>query len=81
MTKVLARLWSGWKRVARAIGRANTIVLLTVFYSLILSPFGAMMRLFGWNPLESGKAAKRRSTNWKPVSDGSPDLESLRRQS
>lgn len=81
MKKVLDRVWRGWKRIARTIGRANTIVLLTLFYFLVIAPLGALMRLFGWDPLLSRSKARASATNWQPVEHGSPDIDSLRRQS
>ncbi|MBD3403457.1 hypothetical protein GF420_11215 [candidate division GN15 bacterium] len=79
MKSVLRRLWAGWKRIALKIGRFNTMVLLGLFYFLILSPLGGLFRLFGWDPLHRRRG--NRSTSWQAVDNGSPDLESLRRQS
>ena len=81
MKKVLAGLWAGWKRIAHAIGRFQTRVIITIFYCLILSPLGSVMRLCGWDPLEVGRRHARRGTNWKPVTDSEPEVDSLRRQS
>ena len=49
-----------WWRVAQAIGWVNTRILLTVFFAVVLTPVGVVMRLFGRNPLR-GSAAQ---TNW-----------------
>ena len=81
MKKVLSRIWAAWKRGAHAVGRFQTRVIITLFYCLILSPMGVLMRLFGWDPLETRKSKAQRGSNWKPVGDGEPDIESLRRQS
>ena len=81
MKKVLSRLWAGWKRVAHTIGRFQTRVIITVFYGLVISPLGLVMRLCGWDPLEVGRKHTRRGTNWKPVADQEPEIDSLRRQS
>lgn len=81
MKKVLAGLWAGWKRIAHVIGRFQTRVIITIFYGLILSPLGFVMRACGWDPLEVGRRHARRGTNWKPVVDSEPEAESLRRQS
>ncbi|MCB2230273.1 hypothetical protein KQH82_06120 [bacterium] len=81
MKKVLRQIWNGWMRFARVVGRVNTAVLLTLFYFLILSPLGAVMRLFGWDPLRTGRKARKAESNWQTVRDGSPDLDSLERQS
>lgn len=63
------------------IGRFQTALLLTVFYFLVVAPMGAVLRLCGWDPLQSGLRHRRKGTNWKPVKDSRPDLASLRRQS
>ncbi len=81
MKKVLAKLWAGWKRIAHAIGRFQTRVIITIFYGLVVSPLGFVMRLCGWDPLEVGRRKADRGTNWKPVADTEPDIDSLRRQS
>jgi hypothetical protein len=41
------RLWERWKAIAHIIGTFQSRVLLTVFYFLILAPFGLGVRLFG----------------------------------
>lgn len=81
MKKVLSGIWAAWKRAAHVVGRFQTRVIITLFYCLILSPVGLLMRLCGWDPLESRKSKAARGTNWKAVKDGEPDHESLRRQS
>ena len=81
MKKFFAGLWAGWKRFAHVLGRFQTRVIITVFFGLIVSPIGLVMRLGGWDPLEVGRRKARRGSNWKPVADGEPDRESLRRQS
>jgi hypothetical protein len=47
-------------RVAQAIGWVNTRILLTVFFAVVLTPVGVVMRLFGRNPLR-GTGVR---TNW-----------------
>jgi hypothetical protein len=79
--KVLTNIWNGWKRLAHKIGRVQTIILLTIFYMVILAPIGLVMRLFGWDPLETRFRDPRHSSNWKPVKDSEPDLDSMRRMS
>jgi hypothetical protein len=46
MKSILRRLWEGWKRVGRAIGNFQARVLLTVFYAVLILPFGLAVRLF-----------------------------------
>jgi hypothetical protein len=78
---VLKNLWRGWARIARRIARWQTIALVTIFYFVVVVPVGAAMRLCGWDPLGGRLFSSKQSTNWKAVSDGHPELESLRRQS
>lgn len=81
MKKFFKNLWERWKIIAKAIGRFNALVILTIFYFVILSPLGALFRLFGWNPLRTGAKERNKATNWQQVSNPQPDLETLKRQS
>ncbi len=51
MSKFLERVWEGWKRVAHVIGDFQARVILTVFYAVLVLPFGLLVRLFA-DPLE-----------------------------
>ena len=53
-----------WWRVAQAVRWFNTRVLLTVFFAVVLTPLGVVMRLFGRNPLRGTGV----QTNWTPYS-------------
>ncbi len=81
MKKVLSKIWSGWKKIAFKIGRFNTIILTSLFYLLLLAPMGAVMRLFGWDPLESSRHSLKSKTNWKPIKESEPTVDSLHHQS
>jgi len=81
MKKFLKNIWERWKIIAKAIGRFNALVILTLFYFVILSPMGALFLLFGWNPLRSGKKERHKATNWQEVTNPKPDFEALKRQS
>jgi len=81
MKNFFKKLWSGWKRFALVIGRANTILLLTLFYFLILVPVGLVFRLFGWDPLSAKKKKHQNKSSWQKVPVEQPDLQSLERQS
>jgi len=74
-------IWQKWKIIAHAIGRFQTKLLLTIFYFMIISPFGSIMRLFGWDPLNTRKSKIKSGTNWQSVRNSEPDIESLKRQS
>jgi hypothetical protein len=55
MLNALKRLWktlfSWWMAFARMLGHANTILLLTVMYVLVIGPSWAVMRVFRKDPL------------------------------
>ena len=56
-----------WDKIGHVLGTINTYVLLTVFYFLILSPLGMMMRLFGKDILKI-KWLKNKDTYWEDAS-------------
>lgn len=49
-----------WWRFAQALAWINARVILTLFFLLVLTPVGLVMRLFGRNPLRPGRS----DTNW-----------------
>lgn len=51
-----------WWRFAQALGWVNSRILLTVFFALVLTPAGVLMRLLGRNPLRPAGSA----TSWAP---------------
>ena len=51
-----------WWRFAQVLGWVNARILLTVFFALVLTPVGVVMRLFGRSPLR----VSRGPTNWSP---------------
>lgn len=51
-----------WWRFAQALGWFNSRVLLTVFFAVVLTPVGVVMRIAGRNPLQAAGAR----TNWRP---------------
>jgi len=53
-----------WWRFAQALGWVNTRVLLTLFFALVLTPVGVVMRLFGRNALRPPQP----HTSWSPYS-------------
>lgn len=82
MKDFFRKLWAGWKRIAHKIGRFQTKVIITLFYFLVLSPFGGLLRLFGWDPLDSkGFSSTTTGSNWKPVAREELTPDDLRRQS
>lgn len=49
-----------WWRVAQVLGFINSRIILGLFFALVLTPVGIVMRVFGRNPLQ----AMRGPTNW-----------------
>ena len=57
-----------WDKIGHLLGTINTYVLLTVFYFLILSPLGMIMRLFGKDILKV-KWVKNKKSYWESAVD------------
>jgi hypothetical protein len=57
-----------WDKIGHVLGIINTYVLLTVFYSLILTPLGLIMRLLGKDILKQ-KRSPNEITYWEPESN------------
>jgi hypothetical protein len=47
----LRPVYGRWLRISHAIGRLNTLVLLTLMYYLVITPFGLIKRVLGGKPL------------------------------
>ena len=56
---MLSRVWQIWKGVAHAVGTFQARVLLTIFYLLLVLPFGILTRLFS-----DTLRTKRRPSHW-----------------
>lgn len=72
---MMTRAWHAWKHVARAIGTFQARLLLTVFYALLVFPFGILARLF-FDPLRM----KQRPTQWLDRLNETHDLPWAKRQ-
>jgi hypothetical protein len=72
---MLKNAWQAWKRIARAIGNFQARVILTIFYAVLVFPFGIVVRLF-FDPLR----IKSRPTAWLERADGAIDLQWAKRQ-
>lgn len=64
-----------WKRVVQAVGNIQARVLLTIFYALVMFPFGVAVRLF-FDPLRT----KQRPAQWLNRPEEIRDLPWARRQ-
>jgi hypothetical protein len=63
------RLWERWKALAHLIGNFQARLLLSIFYFLVLSPFGLGVRLLS-DPLALKKG---RLPGWIPRSEQKTD--------
>ena len=70
-------LWQRWRRVAEVIGRAQTYVLLSLFYFVVAMPFALITRLCT-DPLQLRVAPGR--SGWRPGRRVEPSLENARKQ-
>lgn len=75
MIKVIKRAWEAWKKIARKIGNFQARVILTVFYGVLLMPFGLAARFFS-DPLR----IKRRPEQWIDHPNEAHDLAWARKQ-
>lgn len=72
---MLKRAWQTWKRFAKALGTFQARVLLTIFYALLVLPFGVLVRLFS-DPLR----IKCRPDQWLEHPSEAHDLRWAKRQ-
>jgi hypothetical protein len=64
--RLLRPVEKAWMAAARVMGVVMTHVILTLFYYLVITPFGIAMRIAGRDPLQRG-AAPARESFWEPV--------------
>jgi hypothetical protein len=69
------KLWEGWKKIGHAIGNFQARVLLTVIYSVLILPFGLIVRFFS-----DSLHTKKRPESWFDHPPASNDLTEARRQ-
>ncbi len=72
---MLKRAWEAWKRLGRKIGNFQARVILSVFYWLLLMPFGLAIRWFS-DPLR----IKHRPEQWLDHTNEACDLQWARKQ-
>lgn len=72
---MLKRVWQAWKRVAHTVGTFQARVLLTIFYAVLVLPFGIFARLFS-----DSLRIKRRPTQWLEHPGETHDLRWAKRQ-
>jgi hypothetical protein len=61
-----------WMQFAGILGWVNTRVLLSLFFFIVLTPVGLVMRLFGRDPL-TRRMSKERATYWEKREKPPPD--------
>lgn len=69
------RAWQGWKDLAHKIGNFQARVILSIFYGLLVLPFGLAARFFS-DPLR----IKKKPEQWLDHPDEAYDLEWARKQ-
>ncbi len=75
--RLLARIWAGWKRIAKKIGNFQARVFLFLFYFTVFCPFALAVRWTS-DPLSIKKGAP---PGWLPLPEGEGTaLERARRQ-
>lgn len=67
--------WQGWKKAAHKLGNFQARLLLTVFYSVVVLPFGLAVRLCA-DPLR----IKTLPTHWLDHPDEASELGRAKRQ-
>ena len=75
MLDLLKRAWEGWKKIGHKIGNFQARVLLTVFYGVLVLPFGLAARFFS-DPLR----IKKKPAEWLDHPNEAYDLEWARKQ-
>ena len=76
---VWQRIFRGWMAVAEGISWVLTRVILSLFFFLVLTPFGVVMRLLGKTPLDlKWKAGE--STYWVDKEEVEPTIERYAKQ-
>lgn len=78
MKNMFAKLWKWWIAFARALGKVNTFILLTLIYSILFGVVAAGLRLFGKDPLRRRKSKK--DSFWIPKEEVDHSMESARHQ-
>jgi hypothetical protein len=75
MWNLLKRAWTAWKAFGHKVGNFQARVLLTIFYGVLMLPFGLAARLFS-DPLR----IKKRPDAWLDHPDETYDMEWAHKQ-
>lgn len=74
---LLGQVWRRWKAIAQVIGDFQARILLTLFYFILLTPGGIVVRAVS-DPLRL--KPPRGSTMWTPHLSEPPSVDGARRQ-
>jgi hypothetical protein len=72
---VVKRAWQAWKNIAHKVGNFQARILLTLFYAVLVLPFGIVCRLF-----RDALRIKRPPAEWLNHPDETYDMQWARRQ-
>ena len=70
------RAWERWKRIATVVGDFQARVVLSLFYFVIVLPFGLAVRIFS-DPL---KLSKKQQAGWTDFAERTQTVEEARKQ-
>ena len=73
----MKKLWAKWKAFAQIVGDFQALILLTLIYFVIVTPFGVLVRAFS-DPLKVKHTPH--SSMWFPKQVEEATLENARRQ-
>jgi len=62
---IFKSIWEGWKKVAKAIGKVQTRIILFILYFLVIGPAAIVIRLLGKDLLDK-RIDRKAKTLWKP---------------
>ncbi len=77
MVRKVQKVWQAWRELAGYVGDFQARLLLTVFYFIVVLPFGLLARL-GMDPLSLRRVPARSA--WTARSSEKPDLAAGQRQ-
>ncbi len=78
---MLRKLWNHWLTLARKIGQFQSRIILTLFYFVLVTPFGLAVRVLA-DPLHTrSRAIDQAQTGWQSRTTRDVDLASGQKQS
>ncbi len=77
MSALFARVWEGWKAVARRVGEFQSRLVLTILYLILIGPLAVLLQAFS-DPLRL--KAQKKDCYWLKRDVNLSSLEEARRQ-